>query len=137
MPRKKITTIPISALKCQSTIIAELKKLEEFSNVDFSTIAISARQYVAPTIRHANLQKAIGYIERHISMNCKTDMDYYTSRSGLARITKLTRPTINRWYADGLIKCDPYISKSSSGDVLFHLTDLLKQLKNNQDANTL
>lgn len=129
MPRKKITTIPISDLSCQSTIIAELKKLKEFSDVDFSTITISAKQYVAPTVRHENLRKAIGYIERHISMNCKTEMDYYTSRSGLARITKLTRPTINRWYRDEVITHDLGISKPSSGYILFHLTDLLKQLR--------
>lgn len=129
MPRKKITTLPISQLNCHQTIIAELKGMKEFCDVDFSNITISAKQYVAPTIHPKNLRKAIDYIERHISMNCSDTTDYYCSRSSLAKITKITRPTINRWYADGLIKCDTSLSTPDSGFVIFHLPDLLIELR--------
>lgn len=104
MPRRRVKHISATELACFEQIVAELKARDDFEGYDFSTLALSVQYQVGPTIRPENLKKAIANIERHIAINCKEPFDYIVGVSKLAKIAKISRPTMTRWCSDKFIR---------------------------------
>lgn len=69
MPRRKVKQIPASELACFGQITAELEARGNFESYDLSTLVLSAKYRVEPTIRPENIKKAIANIERHVAIN--------------------------------------------------------------------
>ncbi len=130
MPRRKVKQIAGSELECFGQIVAELEARAEFGDYDFSTLMLSVKHKVEPTIRPENIRRAIDNIERHVSMNCKDEFDFLVSRSRLAKIAKISRPTMTRWCADGLINSGTgRIVIASGDDDLYDLELVVKELR--------
>lgn len=130
MPRRKLKHISASGLECFEQIVSELEARGDFEGYDFSTLALSVKYQVEPTIRPENIKKAIGNIERHIAMNCKSEFDLIVGKSRLAKIAKISRPTMTRWCDDRLIRSGTERIRFPGGDeVLYDLELVVKQLR--------
>lgn len=130
MPRRKVKYIAATELSCFEQVVAELKDRSDFDGYDLSTLALSVKYQVEPTIRPANLQKAIDNIERYVAINCKEPFDYIVGVSKLAKISKISRPTITRWCADKFIRPETeQVKFSSEQDGLYDLGVVLEQLR--------
>jgi len=103
MPRRKVKYISAVELKCLGQIVSELEVRGDFKGYDFSTLSLSVKYRIKPTIRPENVKKALGNIERHIAMNCNREFDFIVAKSRLAKIAKISRPTMTRWCDDKLI----------------------------------
>lgn len=130
MPRRKIKTILLNEMAVFNNVIKELEARGDFEGFDFSTLTLSVKSSIIPTIRPENLKKAIVNIERHIHLKCKDKLDCIVGLSDIAKITRISRPTITRWVCDGLI-CSELRNINFSGDLihLYDLTTILEQLQ--------
>lgn len=116
--RRKFT---ITAPDLLNEIIAGgIKKIHGI-DIDPHSIMIEAYALHTPTIR-VDVEAIISRLERYIYINGDKDVD----KSQLQKITKISRPTINRLFKIGILK--PTISKTY---ILSSIVEQLKDYKKN------
>lgn len=105
MARRRKIEIEAKELKCFDHLVAELMRHPAFADFDVKSVRISAYESYEPVI--LNAKRAVYNIDLYESCNRGTietiNGHQLFGRSDLARILKVSRPTIDKWVADGFL----------------------------------
>lgn len=130
MPRRKQYKILASQTDIFDSIVAELQKNSELADYDMETIEISVKKKITPQIR--NIDKAINNLKRYIAMNKEfiqiINGEAIVSKKDIAKMLKVSRPTLDKWIKDGFIV--PVQSIVLPNTEIFPPEVILKQLQN-------
>lgn len=108
MPRRRKIEIKASELVCFDLLVNELRSRPEFADFDPSTIRVWAYENYEPTLK--NVDRVIRYFDHWLAAH-RNEM-FLTSHSGsrlfckkdLAEALGITRPTLDRWIANGWLE---------------------------------
>jgi hypothetical protein len=114
--------------------VSELQKNPELAaDYDMNTIEISVKKKITPRIQ--NIDKAIGNLKRYIMVNKEFiqvfNGEAMVSKKDIARMLKISRPTLNKWIKDGFIT--PIKSKTISNIEILPPGIILEQLLNQKN----
>lgn len=123
MPRRKRHTIKAQDLDICKALVRELSAKDELADFDMATIEISILKNKAdPKIQDP--EKAVKNLERYIAINGDKDV----LKSKLFKIMKVSRPTLDKWIGDELLK-PTYTKGQFDYWKYFNLKDVVSQLK--------
>lgn len=125
MPRRKRHIIHLQDLDIYKELVNELLQKEELADYDITTLEISILKNNPPP-KIQDPQKAIKNLERYIAINGDKDV----LKSKLFKIMKVSRPTLDKWLGDDLLK-PTYVTGDYGYWKHFNLKDVVKQLKEN------
>ncbi|BFK96041.1 hypothetical protein [Alistipes onderdonkii] len=105
MPRRRKIEIKASELACFDTLVEALRSRPEFADFDPASLHVWAYEDYEPTIRNA--ARVIHHFDRWLAAR-RNEM-FLSSDSGsrlfckkdLAEALGITRPTLDRWIANG------------------------------------
>lgn len=105
MPRRRKIEIKASELACFDTLVEALRSRPEFADFDPASLHVWAYEDYEPTIRNA--ARVIHHFDRWLAAH-RNEM-FLSSDSGsrlfckkdLAEALGITRPTLDRWIANG------------------------------------
>lgn len=108
MPRRRKIEIKASELVCFDLLVNELRSRPEFADFDPSTIRVWAYENYEPTLK--NVDRVILHFDHWLAAH-RNEM-FLTSHSGsrlfckkdLAEALGITRPTLDRWIANGWLE---------------------------------
>lgn len=133
MPRRKQYKILARQTAIYGTIVAELQKNPELADYDMETIEISVKKKITPRI--LNIDKAIDNLTRYIAVNKEfiqiVNGEAIVSKKDIAKMLKISRPTLDKWIRDGFIS--PTKSQVLSNTEIFPPDLILKQLQNKKN----
>ncbi len=133
MPRRKQYKIPARQTSIYEAIVSELQKNPELADYDMETIEISVKKKITPRIR--DIDKAIDNLKRYISVNREfiqiVNGEAIVSKKDIAKMLKISRPTLDKWIRDGFIT--PVQSNVLSNAEVFPPDLILKQLQNQKN----
>jgi len=133
MPRRKQYRISARQTAIHGTIVSELQKNPELADYDMETIEISVKKKITPRIR--NIDKAIDNLKRYIAVNKEfiqiVNGEAIVSKKDIAKMLKISRPTLNKWIRDGFII--PVQSNVLPNTEIFPPELILKQLQNQKN----
>lgn len=130
MPPRKEIKISALGLKCFDAIQAELSGYAELADYDFSTLTLILRKKQAlPYIR--DIDTPIANLECYARNNAHL-IKYYRDeqlilKKDLARMMKISRPTLDKWIKAGFIKqgSSKYLKME-----LYQIDSVIQQLRN-------
>ncbi len=129
MPRRKQYKISARKMEVYDAIVVELQKNPELAEYDMETIEISVKKKITPRIQ--NIDKAITNLERYIVVNKEfiqiIDGEAIVSKKDIAKMLKISRPTLDKWIRDGFIT--PVHSNVLPNTEIFPPVLILKQLQ--------
>jgi hypothetical protein len=134
MPRRKLYKISAKDTTIYNVIVSELQKNSELAaDYDMNTIEISVKKKIIPHIQ--DIDKAIDNLKRYMMVN-KEFIQIFNGeamvlKKDIARMLKISRPTLNKWVKDGFIT--PIKSKTISSLEIFPLDIILEQLLNQKN----
>ena len=133
MPRRKQFKIPARQTSVYEAIVSELQKNPELVDYDMETIEISVKKKITPRIR--DIDKAINNLRRYISVNKEfiqvVNGEAIVSKKDIAKMLKISRPTLDKWIRDGFIT--PVQSNVLSNAEVFPPDLILKELQNQKN----
>ena len=133
MPRRKQYKIPARQTTIYEAIVSELQKNPELADYDMETIEISVKKKITPHIR--NIDKAIDNLKRYILVNKEfiqiVNGEAIVSKKDIAKMLKISRPTLDKWIRDGFIT--PVQSNVLSNAEVFPPDLILEQLQNQKN----
>ncbi len=133
MPRRKQYKLPARQTSIYEAIVSELQKNPELADYDMETIEISVKKKITPRIR--DIDKAIDNLKRYISVNREfiqiVNGEAIVSKKDIAKMLKISRPTLDKWIRDGFIT--PVQSNVLSNAEVFPPDLILKQLQNQKN----
>ncbi len=133
MPRRKQYKIPARKMEVYDAIVAELLLNPELTDYDLETIEISVKKKITPRIR--DIDKAIDNLKRYISVNKEfiqiVNGEAIVSKKDIAKMLKISRPTLDKWIRDGFIT--PVQSNVLSNTEVFPPDLILEQLQNQKN----
>jgi hypothetical protein len=134
MPRRKLYKISAKDTPIYDVIVSELQKNPELAaGYDMNTIEISVKKKITPHIQ--DIDKAIYNLKRYIMVNKEFiqvfNGEAMVSKKDIARMLKISRPTLNKWIKDGFIT--PVKSKTISRLEIFPPDIILEQLLNQKN----
>ena len=133
MPRRKQFKIPARQTSVYEAIVSELQKNPELADYDMETIEISVKKKITPRIR--DIDKAINNLRRYISVNKEfiqvVNGEAIVSKKDIAKMLKISRPTLDKWIRDGFIT--PVQSNVLSNAEVFPPDLILKELQNQKN----
>lgn len=125
MPRRKQITLLLKDLNVFDEIVKILIPLEELAEYDLSTLKIALlKKKLSPKIIHP--ENAIQNLERYIYLNGNEGV----RKCQLCKIMKISRPTLNKWIADGFI-IPTRIQGIYNQLQIYNLKDIIDQLRKN------
>ncbi|MDR1644557.1 MAG: helix-turn-helix domain-containing protein [Tannerellaceae bacterium] len=134
MSRRKLYKISAQDTSIYDMIVSELQKNPELAaDYDMSTIEISVKKKIIPHIQ--DIDKAIDNLKRYMMVN-KEFLQVFNGeamvlKKDIARMLKISRPTLNKWIKDGFIT--PVKSKTISSIEIFPPDIILEQLINQKN----
>jgi hypothetical protein len=134
MPRRKLYKISAKDTSIYDVIVSELQKNSELAaDYDMNTIEISVKKKITPHIQ--DIDKAIDNLTRYMMVN-KEFIQVFNGeamvlKKDIARMLKISRPTLNKWIKDGFIT--PVKSKTISSLEIFPPDIILEQLLNQKN----
>jgi hypothetical protein len=134
MPRRKLYKILAKDTTIYNVIVSELQKNPELAaDYDMNTIEISVKKKIIPHIQ--DIDKAIDNLKRYMMVNKEFiqvfNGEAMVSKKDIARMLKISRPTLNKWIKDGFIT--PVKSKTISSLDIFPPDIILEQLLNQKN----
>jgi len=128
MPRRKQTTIPVEKLSVYDTLIEELSKNPLWDDYDLSTVKLTILKNKPPP-HIKDVDKAIENLKWYavVYSSCIEifDEQKVVIKKDLARMMKVSRPTLDKWIKDGFIRPQ----KIDSTLEVFSLDAVLEQLE--------
>ncbi len=130
MPRRKQQKIDVTSLKCRDVLIKELSQNPLLANYDMGSIELTIKENKpAPQIKK-NIDLLINTLQRSYAANKHLletfDGKEVINNTTLARLLKVSRPTMNKWIDDGLIR--PFPDRKFPFDI-FNVADVIEQLR--------
>ena len=133
MPRRKQYKILARQTSVYEAIVSELQKSPELADYDMETIEISVKKKITPRIR--DIDKAIDNLKRYILVNKEfiqiVNGEAIVSKKDIAKMLKISRPTLDKWIRDGFIT--PVQSIVLSNAEVFPPDLILEQLQNQKN----
>ena len=133
MSRRKQYKISARQTGIYDIIVAELQQNPELADYDMGTIEISIKKKITPRIQ--NIDLAIANLERYISINRDhiqtINGEMIVTKKEIARMLKISRPTLDKWIRDGFIT--PVQSNVLSDTKIFPPDQILEQLQNKKN----
>lgn len=115
MPRPRKITIPISELRCFEILKSELKAKPELIDFDIDGGKLTFRETYIFKVRSQNIENAIERLR--VYAETATSQEIF-SRQDLADLLGISRPTLNKWIKEGIVKTKG-ISKYAPGRPTF------------------
>jgi hypothetical protein len=135
MPRRKQYKISARQTTIFDVIVAELQQNSELADYDMDTIEISIKKKITPRIQ--NIDLAIANLKRYLAINKEQiqiiNGEMIVAKKDIARMLKITRPTLDKWIRDGFII--PVQSNVLPDTKIFPPDQILKQLQNQKKKN--
>jgi hypothetical protein len=107
MPRRKQITVPIKNLSVYESLIKELSENPLLEDYDIDTVQLTILKKKAPP-RIKDVDKAIESLRWYAASNSdriEVVMEHQIiNKKELARMMKISRPTLDKWIRDGLIQ---------------------------------
>lgn len=133
MPRRKQYKISARQTAIYDVIVAELQQNPELADYDMDTIEISIKKKFTPRIQ--NIDLAIANLKRYLAINKEQiqtiNGEMIVTKKDIARMLKITRPTLDKWIRDGFIT--PVQSIVLPDIKIFPPDEILKQLQNQKN----
>ncbi len=133
MPRRKQYKISARQTAIYDVVVAELQQNPELADYDMGTIEISIKKKFTPRIQ--NIDLAIDNLKRYLAINKEhiqiINGEMIVAKKDIARMLKITRPTLDKWIRDGFIT--PVQSRFLSDTKIFPPDQILKQLQNKKN----
>ena len=130
MPRRKQYKISARQTAIYDVIVAELQQNPELADYDLDTIEISVKKKFTPRIQ--NIDLAIANLKRYLAINGEQiqtiNGEMIVAKKDIARMLKITRPTLDKWIRDGFIT--PAQSSILQDTKIFPPDQILEQLQN-------
>ncbi len=107
MPRRKKITVKLKDLEDAKYLERLFGREPLFEEYDLSTLQITVQKKIYHKIK--DIDRVIDNIERYLAINpnmvviSEFDGGYWVSRELLAKMAKVTRVTITKWFADKII----------------------------------
>ena len=133
MPRRKQYKISARQTAIYDVIVAELQQNPELADYDMGTIEISVKKKFTPRIQ--NIDLAISNLKRYLAINKEQiqiiNGEMIVAKKDIARMLKITRPTLDKWIRDGFIT--PVQSSVLPDIKIFPPDQILEQLQNQKN----
>jgi len=133
MPRRKQYKISARQTAIYDVIIAEFQQNPELADYDMDTIEISLKKKFTPRIQ--NIDLAIANLKRYLAINKDQiqiiNGEMIVAKKDIARMLKITRPTLDKWIRDGFIT--PAQSIVLPDIKIFPPDQILEQLQNQKN----
>lgn len=133
MPRRKQYKISARQTAIYDVIVAELQQNPELADYDMDTIEISVKKKFTPRIQ--NIDLAIDNLKRYLAINREhiqtINGEMIVTKKDIARMLKITRPTLDKWIRDGFIT--PVQSSVLPDIKIFPPDQILEQLQNKKN----
>lgn len=133
MPRRKQYKISARQTAIYDVIVAELQQNPELADYDMGTIEISVKKKFTPRIQDIDL--AIANLKRYLAINKEQiqiiNGEMIIAKKDIARMLKITRPTLDKWIRDGFIT--PVQSSVLPDIKIFPPDQILEQLQNKKN----
>jgi len=133
MPRRKQYKISARQTAIYDIVVAELQQNPELTDYDMDTIEISIKKKFTPRIQ--NIDLAIDNLKRYLAINKEQiqtiNGEMIVAKKDIARMLKITRPTLDKWIRDGFIT--PVQSSVLSDIKIFPPDQILEQLQNQKN----
>jgi hypothetical protein len=130
MSRRKTYKIPLCETPIFDTVSLELLQHPDAADFDMTTAQIVVKRKTQPKIR--NIDKTINNITCYLTNNPNSyeiiNGGPLVSKKQIAKMLKISRPTLNKWIIDKLIT--PTESKNFRDTVTFPPELILEQLQN-------
>ncbi|MDL2266029.1 helix-turn-helix domain-containing protein [Parabacteroides sp. OttesenSCG-928-G21] len=128
MSRRKKITIKAKDTSVYRLIVSELSKNPELADYDMSSIEIIIKKKIEPTIKDAD--KAISNLQQYYAANKQFIQTFngkqLISKKDLAKMLRVSRPTVDKWLEHGFIK--PSRIAGTSFDC-FQIDEVIEQLR--------
>ena len=115
MPRPRKITIPISELRCFEILKSELKTITELIDFDIEGGKLTFRETYIFKVRSQNIKNALERLRAYAETVISQEI---FSRQDLADLLGISRPTLNKWIKEGVVKTKA-ISKYAPGRPTF------------------
>ncbi len=133
MPRRKQYKISARQTAIYDVVVAELQQNPELTDYDMETIEISIKKKFTPRIQ--NIDLAIENLKRYLAINKEQiqiiNDEMIVAKKDIARMLKITRPTLDKWVRDGFIT--PIQSSVLPDIKIFPPDQILEQLQNQKN----
>jgi len=133
MPRRKQYKISARQTAIYDVVVAELQQNPELADYDMETIEISIKKKFTPRIQ--NIDLAIDNLKRYLAINKEQiqiiNGEMIVAKKDIARMLKITRPTLDKWIRDGFIT--PVQSSVLPDIKIFPPDQILEQLQNKKN----
>lgn len=133
MPRRKQYKISARQTAIYDIIVAELQQNPELADYDMETIEISVKKKFTPRIQ--NIDLAIANLTKYLAINGEhiqtINGEMIVAKKDIARMLKITRPTLDKWIRDGFII--PVQSSVLPDTKIFPPDQILEQLQNKKN----
>ena len=133
MPRRKQYKISASQTAIYDVVVAELQQNPELADYDMDTIEISVKKKFTPRIQ--NIDLAIDNLKRYLAINKEhiqiINGEMIVAKKDIARMLKITRPTLDKWIREGFIT--PVQSIVLPDIKIFPPDQILEQLQNQKN----
>lgn len=133
MPRRKQYKISARQTAIYDVVVAELQQNPELADYDMDTIEISIKKKFTPRIQ--NIDLAIDNLKRYLAINKEQiqiiNGEMIVAKKDIARMLKITRPTLDKWIRDGFIT--PVQSSVLPDIKIFPPDQILEQLQNKKN----
>lgn len=133
MPRRKQYKISARQTAIYDVIVAEFQQNPELADYDMDTIEISIKKKFTPRIQ--NIDLAIANLKRYLAINNEQiqiiNGEMIVAKKDIARMLKITRPTLDKWIREGFIT--PVQSIVLPDIKIFPPNQILEQLQNQKN----
>lgn len=133
MSRRKQYKISARQTAIYDVVVAELQQNPELADYDMGTIEISIKKKFTPRIQ--NIDLAIDNLKRYLAINKEQiqiiNGEMIVAKKDIARMLKITRPTLDKWIRDGFIT--PVQSIVLPDIKIFPPDQILEQLQNQKN----
>jgi len=107
MPRRQQITIPIEKLSVFESLIEELSENPLLEDYDLDTVQLTILKKKSPP-RIKDVDKAIENLKWYVAANSSRiemfEGHQITNKKDLAKMMKVSRPTLDKWISDGFIQ---------------------------------
>jgi len=107
MPRRQQITIPVEKLSVFDNLIEELSENPLWDDYDLDTVKLTILKKKAPP-RIKDVDKAIENLKWYVAANSSRiemfEGHQIINKKDLAKMMRVSRPTLDKWIRDGFIK---------------------------------
>ncbi len=128
MPRRKQIKFKAKDTSVYRLIVSELSQNPELADYDMSSIEITIKKKIEPTIK--DVDKAISNLQQYYAANKQFIQTFngkqLISKKGLAKMLRISRPTLDKWLEHGFVKPSHVAGTSFE---CFQIDEVIEQLR--------